>query len=163
MAGTVAAMIEHVSPDLDDLVARFSEADDRPVVMLNLNRYRERAAYPPEHADAALGLSGRDAYLQYGAVAAQAIAHTGGAILWATDAHEVVIGCEHDRYDEVVAVWYPSRQAFLALSTYPGYVEALVHRDAALEQATLIATDGEPEPVLRNPFASGAGRRGRRR
>ncbi len=116
--------VEHVTPTDDRLAVVLQRAggDDRPVVMLNLNRYRDRAAA------------------------------VGGKILWATDAHEVVIGCDHDRYDEVVAVWYPSRTAFLALADVPGYMEAHVHRDAAVEQATLLACTADAEPVLSNPF-----------
>jgi uncharacterized protein (DUF1330 family) len=145
-------MTEHVTPDPTHILQAFEGAPDTPVVMLNLNRYREVAAYEPDHAFAARGLSGRAAYLHYGVVAQAAIAHVGGRILWAADAHEVVIGCDHDRYDEVVAVWYPSRAAFLALPSYPGYDAAHVHRDAAVEQATLLSVTGEAEPVLRNPF-----------
>ena len=78
----------------------------------------------------------------------------GGEILWATDAAETVIGCDHDEYDEVVAVWYPNRAAFLALAGYPGYMEAHVHRDAAIEQAAIIATRGNPEPRLTQPFSA---------
>ncbi|MCU0267584.1 MAG: DUF1330 domain-containing protein [Acidimicrobiales bacterium] len=147
--------VEHVTPTDDRLAVVLQRAggDDRPVVMLNLNRYRDRAAYPEgtlsgDEAD----VSGREAYLRYGIVAAGAIAAVGGKILWATDAHEVVIGCDHDRYDEVVAVWYPSRTAFLALADVPGYMEAHVHRDAAVEQATLLACTADAEPVLSNPF-----------
>jgi len=141
-----------VNPSDDRLaaLAAVPADDDGPVVMLNLNRYRERADYPPGTADA--DVSGREAYLRYGIVAQAAIAATGGRILWATDAAEVVIGCDHDRYDEVVAVWYPSRAAFLGLASHPGYLDALRHREAALEQAAVLAMRGEPTPVLVNPF-----------
>jgi uncharacterized protein (DUF1330 family) len=143
---------DHVNPADETLAALAASGDDTPVVMLNLNRYRERAQYPDGTPDA--DVSGREAYLRYGAVAMEAIAATGGRILWSTDAMDVVIGCDHDRYDEVVAVWYPSRAAFLGLAAYPGYVEAMVHRDAALEQASLIATRGTPDALLSTPFAS---------
>lgn len=145
--------IAHVSPEDARLaaVARQAATDDSPVVMLNLNRYRDRAEYPPgtEVAD----VSGREAYLRYGVVALQAIESVGGRILWATDASEVVIGCDHDRYDEVVAVWYPSRAAFLSLAEYPGYLEAHVHRDAGVEQATLLACRANADPVLATPYS----------
>ncbi|MBX3284844.1 MAG: DUF1330 domain-containing protein [Actinobacteria bacterium] len=145
-------MTEHVTPDPARIMDAFEGAPETPVVMLNLNRYRDRAEYEPGHPFAERGLSGREAYLHYGVVAQSAIAHVGGRILWAAASRDVVIGCDHDRYDEIVAVWYPSRSAFLALPTYPGYDEAHIHREAAVEQATLLAVDGEPEPVLRNPF-----------
>ena len=147
-------MPDHVTPTDERLVATaaIGGEDPSPVVMLNLNRYRDRAEYAPGTPDA--DVSGREAYLRYGVVAYAAIKSVGGEILWATDAAETVIGCDHDTYDEVVVVWYPSRAAFLALAEYPGYLEAHVHRDAAIEQATLIATKGDPEPRLTQPFAS---------
>jgi hypothetical protein len=149
-------MTDHVNPDVASLARDFStRADEGPIVMLNLNRYRDRAHYEPAPPDGVDGdVSGRDAYLRYGIVAQQAVESVGGAILWATDAHDVVIGCDHDRYDEVVAVWYPSRAAFLRLAEFPGYVDALAHRTAAIEQATLLACRGDLEPALRNPFSS---------
>lgn len=149
-------MNDHVTPTDERLAftaARGAE-DDTPVVMLNLNRYREWAEYPADAPEAGTPVSGREAYLRYGVVAFAAIQAVGGAILWATDAGETVIGCDHDDYDEVVAVWYPSRTAFLGLADHPGYLEAHVHRDAAISQATLIATRGEAEPRLTNPFAA---------
>jgi len=150
-------MTDHVTPTDERLaaVAAAGAADDSPVVMLNLNRYRDRAEYPAGTPDAEV--SGREAYLRYGAVAYPAILSVGGEILWATDAAETVIGCDHDVYDEVVAVWYPSRNAFLGLAEYPGYMEAHVHRDAAIAQAALIATRGEAEPRLAQPFSVPAG------
>lgn len=147
-------MHDHVTPTDErlTLTAARGATDATPVVMLNLNRYRDRAQYPEGAPDA--DVSGREAYLRYGVVAFAAIQSVGGAILWATDAAETVIGCDHDEYDEVVAVWYPSRNAFLALAEFPGYMEAHVHRDAAIEQATLIATRGDVEPRLTQPFAA---------
>lgn len=146
-------MPEHVTPTDDRLAVTAGAAaeDSAPVVMLNLNRYRDRAVYPAGTPDA--DVSGREAYLRYGVVAFAAVKHVGGEILWSTDAAETVIGCDHDDYDEVIAVWYPSRTAFLDLPGYPGYMESHVHRDAGLEQATLIATRGETEPRLSPPFA----------
>lgn len=145
-------MVDHVSPEDDRLAVVAASSDDGPVVMLNLNRYREFAEYPEDHPNAGAGRTGREAYLSYGAVAYGAIKAVGGEILWATDASEVVIGCDHDAYDEVVAVWYPSRTAFLSIAQVPGYPESHVHRDAAVAQATLIATRGERDQVLRSPF-----------
>lgn len=148
-------MTDHVSPEDDRLavVAANAAADPSPVVMLNLNRYHERAQYPAGTTDVDTDVSGRAAYLRYGAVAYPAILSVGGDILWATDASEVVIGCDHDCYDEVVAVWYPSREAFLRLAEYPGYLEAHVHREAAIEQSALIATKGDTSKRLVSPFA----------
>jgi len=141
----------HCEPGATQLGAIAAYRPDGPFVALNLNRYRERASYLPGTPDA--DVSGREAYLRYGAVAWAAIGHVGGKILWATEARQLAIGCDHDVFDEVVAVWYPSRKAFLALEDYPGYRQAFeLHRRAAMDQATLLVCDGSPQPVLRAPF-----------
>jgi len=145
-------MADHVQPDLATIQAVLDVTDPSPVVMLNLNKYRDRAAYPDGWTGADPDVSGREAYLRYGIVAFQAIGATGGAILWSTDAREVVIGCDHEDYDEVVAVWYPSRAAFLSLETFPGYMEALEHRSAAVERAAIIACTASPTQELTTPF-----------
>jgi hypothetical protein len=145
------AIVEHIGPGGDALAELRKVSPDAPFIALNLNRYRKRAAYPAGTPDAAV--SGRHAYGRYGIVALAAIAAVGGRIVWAADAREVVIGCEHDRYDEVVAVWYPSRSAFLALEDYPGYREAFeLHRAAAIEQASLLFFEAGAEPALNSPF-----------
>lgn len=145
-------MSDHVQPDLATIHTVVDADDPRPVVMLNLNKYRGRAAYPDGWTGADPDVSGREAYLRYGIVAFQAITAAGASILWSTDAREVVIGCDHEDYDEVVAVWYPSRAAFLSLETFPGYLEALEHRGAAIERAAIIACDASPTPELTTPF-----------
>jgi uncharacterized protein (DUF1330 family) len=99
-------------------------AADGPVVMLNLNRYRDR-----------------DAYMRYGVVAAAVLERVGGRILWHTDARMTVIGDDADRYDEVIAVWYPSLAAFSALATDPEILEARQHRLDGLERAALICCE----------------------
>ena len=58
----------------------------------------------------------------------------------------------HDTFDEVLAIWYPSRQAFLDLTSDPAYQEALAHREAALETSALIPCVGEADAALRSPF-----------
>jgi uncharacterized protein (DUF1330 family) len=97
---------------------------DGPVVMLNLNRYRDR-----------------DAYMRYGLVAAAVLERVGGRILWHADARLTVIGDDADRYDEVIAVWYPSLAAFSALATDPEILEARAHRLDGLERAALICCE----------------------
>lgn len=143
--------ILHIEPSGDALAGIRGRSGQGPFVALNLNRYRERAAYAAGTPDA--GVSGRQAYMRYGIVALQAILSVGGRILWAANAGEVAIGCEHDRYDEVVAVWYPSREAFLRLEEFPGYREAFeVHRRASVEHATLLFFAAGTEPKLTAPY-----------
>lgn len=141
----------HVHPDITLDCIAMGKSLPAWDVALNLNRYRDCAACAPGTADG--DVSGREAYLRYGIVALQAILRVGGRILWATEGRNVVIGTDDDRYDEVVAVWYPSRAAFLALETYPGYREAFeTHRRAAIERATLLVCDADSEARLSSPY-----------
>ncbi|MEA2331131.1 MAG: hypothetical protein QOH58_1269 [Thermoleophilaceae bacterium] len=119
-----------VEPDAEqfaELAALAGGDADGPVVMLNLNRYRDR-----------------DAYARYGAVAIEVLARVGGRILWQAEAKLTVIGDESDRYDEVIAVWYPDLAAFTALATDPEILAARADRLAGLERAALICCEPYP-------------------
>jgi uncharacterized protein (DUF1330 family) len=109
-----------VEPDADQIAA-LAEAGEGPVVMLNLNRYRDR-----------------EAYAQYGVVALEVLQRVGGRILWQAEANLTVIGDDSDRYDEVIAVWYPSVDAFMELASDPKILDARKIRAGALERAALI-------------------------
>jgi uncharacterized protein (DUF1330 family) len=109
------------------------------VIMLNLNHYRERAVYevdPPGGEDR--DVSGREAYARYSAVAFRTLQRVGGGLVWHAQAPGLVIGDEANRCDEVLAVRYPSVQAFLELALDPEIMVALAHRSAGLERATII-------------------------
>ena len=143
----------HAEPTPNQLAAIAAYHPDGPFVALNLNRYRERAAYPAGTPDG--DVSGREAYMRYGTVAFAAIKSVGGSILWSTQGRQLAIGCEHDVFHEVVAVWYPSRAAFLSMEAYPGYRHAFdLHRRAAIEHAVLVLCDAGAEPGLTSPFGS---------
>lgn len=143
---------------LEALAAIAGTAADAPLVMLNLNRYRVRAEYRSEPHDGGLAaprdgmpaeLSGRDAYARYGAVALQVIQRVGGEVVWSTGATTTVVGEEQERYEEVIAVRYPSAQAFLELAFDPAINEAAVHREAGLERALVILCEDSGEGPLR--------------
>jgi uncharacterized protein (DUF1330 family) len=113
-----------VNPTREQLEALTASAGgdaDGPLVMLNLNRYRDREEYE-----------------RYGEVALRVLERVGGEILWHTRATMTVIGEPAECWDEVIAVRYPSAQAFLDLALAPEIGEAKAHRDAGLEHATLI-------------------------
>ena len=123
--------IEPDQKQIEELMALAAGPDDGPLVMLNLNQYRDREAY------------GR-----YGEVALRVLQEVGGRILWYTQAGATVVGDADEQYDEVIAVWYPSAQAFLDLALHPETQGARAHRIEGLERATLIRCDAAAEPVL---------------
>lgn len=128
-----------VEPSPDRLQAFLGAEDDgAPVVMINLLRYRERAAYPEGFA--AEPCTGREAYQRYGSVAAQRISSVGGGLLWLGRVCFSVIAPQGEEWDDAILVQYPSRNAFLEMVAQPEYQAAAVHRTAALADSRLIAT-----------------------
>jgi len=113
-------------------------SDDGPIVMLNLLRYRERAAYPAGFD--AEPCSGREAYGRYAAVALGKVAEVHGRILWSGAARACVIAPAGEAWDDVVLVEYPSRRAFLTMVGQPDYLAAAPHRTAALADSRLVET-----------------------
>jgi len=107
-------------------------ADDAPVTMLNLMRFRERSLDGNG--------SGWDAYLRYRALAIRTIKAVGGTIVWTGQAEAVALGIPDDnRWDYVALVRYPSRAAFVAMMTSPEYAHANVERENGCAAHTILA------------------------
>jgi uncharacterized protein (DUF1330 family) len=120
-------------------LARLLELDDgKPIVMVNLLRYREHAAYEP--GTDAEPCSGREAYERYGMYVLPLLAAVGGRVHWRGDAKALVIGPADEDWDEVLLVEYPSRSAFVSMVTGEQYRAIMHHRTAALSDSRLIAT-----------------------
>ena len=103
-----------------------------PVVMLNLLRFKERAG--GEAAE-----SGAAAYGRYGAAMTKMVEEGGGRLVWAGRPTEIVIGEEGMQWDMVALVEYPSRKAFIEMTSTPKYNDIHVDREAGLESQWLIA------------------------
>lgn len=110
-----------------------------PIIGVNLMRYRDRAAYEPgAQVDGGTDISGREAYGRYWAVASSEVAKVGGAPV--AEGHTLfpLIVPDGERWDDVVLVKYPSRDAFVDMQKSSTYQAALFHRDAAIEDTRLI-------------------------
>ena len=128
-----------VNPTPEQLEAFLAGAqDDTPVVMINLLRFRQQAAYEP--GAGAQPCSGREAYERYSTVALPMIQELGGRVLWYGRGACALIAVPGEQWDEAVLVEYPSRKAFLAMVSQPEYQAAAIHRTAALSDSRLIAT-----------------------
>jgi uncharacterized protein (DUF1330 family) len=127
-----------IEPSEAQLTRLLELQDGKPIVMINLLRYRERAAYEPSaHAESC---SGREAYERYGMHVLPLLAGVGARIRWRGDAKAVVIGPDDEHWDEALLVEYPSRSAFVAMVTSDDYRAIMHHRTAALSDSRLIAT-----------------------
>ena len=130
----------HVDPERAAFDAFKALPRDAPIEMLNLLRFRAQAAYPAEHALAAEGLSGAEAYARYGRESAPVFARVGGRIVWSGTPELVLIGPADERWDAAFVARYPGGGAFLEMVTDPVYREAVVHRQAAVATSRLIRT-----------------------
>lgn len=111
---------------------------DEPIQMLNLIRLNARANYPEGHPNHGKGMSGRDAYREYGRASAEVFRSLGGRQLWAGRPDCVVTGPADEKWDLAFIAEYPNAAAFLAMVTDPGYREHVKHRQAAVEDSRLI-------------------------
>lgn len=120
------------SPNAKALAAMAAGNPDEPVVMLNLLRYREIA----EAGHGVDGLSGRDAYAEYGRRFAKLHPRFGGEPMWMGRGLRTLIGA--DTWDVVILVRYPKRKQFVAMIGDPDYQAIAPIRAAALADSRLI-------------------------
>ena len=104
----------------------------QPVVMLNLLKYREIA----ESGFGVDGLSGEEAYKEYGRQFATLSPRFGGEPIWLGEALNTIIGDE--QWDVVILVRYPARKNFTDMIEDPDYQAISPIRSAALEDSRLI-------------------------
>ena len=130
-----------IQPTADQLAAVQALPSDRPVVMLNLLRFRSEADYSgaPDLAPDE-PISGQDAYGLYGAAALPHLVEAGAEIVYHGSASDTVIGPQGEHWDQVVLVRYPNPAAFIAMVTAPEYQKLSGHRTAALADSRLVPT-----------------------
>jgi len=117
----------HPSPEQAETF--FSAADDGPMCMVNLLKFKDEATYAdgsePE-------LSGREAYLRYGAAIQSCLAAVGGKARFSGMVTDLMLGEVEELWDMVAIVEYPSRSAMLEMVQSPEYQAITRHRDAGL-------------------------------
>ena len=123
-----------IGPTKEQIQALLDSDLEAPVVMLNLLKFAKRAG-----GDGGDAQSGRDSYRCYGDRVRSMLEQTGARILWQGRADSVVIGGDADDWDAVILVEYPSRKAFIEMTSSPKYEEVSKDRTAGLADSRLIA------------------------
>lgn len=126
-------MSGHIDPTKESFAA--FRANDRPgpIHMLNLVRFRDRAAYPDGRA-----ATGAEAYAAYGRESHPVFSRLGGRIVWRGNFELMLIGPGEERWDECFIAEYPSVAAFVEMIRDPLYREAVKHRQAAVLESRLV-------------------------
>lgn len=128
-----------LEPSADQLRALLRLEASGPLQFLNCLAYHDLARYPADHALAASGKSGADAYALYGVVAARHVTARGGRFVVLNQVLTQLIGSPSP-WHQIVLVEYPAVEAFLDMVGDPDYRQALVHRDAGLARTELHVT-----------------------
>lgn len=119
-------------------LATTEPADDGPVHMLNLMKYRAVAHY--RDGSGPEGVSGREADDRY--VPRAVLAEIGAAICFAGD----VVASSED-WDRVGVVRYPTRKSFIDMQSRRDFQDQHVHKDAGMDHTIVMGTrprDGLP-------------------
>ena len=125
-------MTDYIDPDRDAF-RHFAELDIAgPVQMLNLVRFREKAAYADGHE-----ATGAEAYRAYSQASMPFFEKVGGRIIWSGIPRFAVIGPADETWDAGFIAEYPSKAAFLELVNDPAYQDAVHHRKAAVATSRL--------------------------
>ena len=112
-----------------------NEADpDTPIVMLNLIRFRETAldGYDCD------GMTGEEAYAEYGRRLRALAADFPGSPFWVGDAGRVYIGPDDESWDMVLCVGYESVTVFRDMLASDAYQQAATARTAAVADSRLV-------------------------
>ena len=105
-------------------------AEDKAVLMLNLNRYVPKAAYP-----------NGELHMNYMRALNQLLEQLAGRVLWQMPSFGQPLGGE--KLHEIIAIWYPSHKAFLNLREMPGSAENFKLRGMCVEYAVLHRCPGD--------------------
>jgi uncharacterized protein (DUF1330 family) len=126
-------MSDNVNPTKEQFAAFRALPDEGPIHMLNLVRFRDRAAYEDGRQ-----ATGAEAYKAYARESGPVFERVGGRQFWVGRFDAVVIGPADERWDMVFIAEYPSAAAFVEMLRDPVYREAVKHRTAAVADSRLI-------------------------
>ena len=104
-----------------------------PLVMLNILKFKSKSGNGEE--------SGETAYNRYSKNVAPLVEKVGGKAIWAGNVKQTVIGDYNVQPDRILIVYYPSKEAFIEMSTSEAYLKIGDDRKIALEYGGLIATE----------------------
>lgn len=124
-----------VYPRGEQLTEAIQKGSTGPIVMVNLLKFKDKAAYKDGRADDA---TGREAYDRYSAEMLPFVKAHGGRVIFAGPVKSLVIGSVDETWDVIALVEYPSSEAFAKIAMSPDVAKFGVHREAGLAGQLLI-------------------------
>ncbi|MBZ6378630.1 hypothetical protein B5C34_11915 [Pacificimonas flava] len=134
-----------IDPTADQVRALRDGPAKGPIVMVNMLKFRDRAAYP-EDFDGDADIPGSEAYARYQHAFTVTVGDTSKAeVLYDGPVQQVFIGepgTSATDWDKMLIVRYPSKEHFLGMMANEEYRANLVHRYAGLERTVLLQCKG---------------------
>lgn len=129
-----------VMPNEEQLKGFNDQEEDKPIFMVNLLKFKEKAQYPDKRET---DLSGEEAYAIYGEEVVGHLAKVSGKPIFGGNVDRLMLGEVEDLWDKVAIAMYPSRKAMLEMISDPDYIQSAQHRVAGLEGQLNIETSVE--------------------
>jgi len=126
-----------VMPNEDQIQGFSEQEDDKPIYMVNLLKFKEKASYPDKRET---NLTGEEAYAIYAEEVAEHLAKVGGMPIFGGEVERLMLGEVEDLWDKVAIAMYPSRKAMFQMINDPDYIISAQHRVAGLEGQLNIET-----------------------
>ena len=115
-----------IRPNKEQFIELMNAPDEGPVVMLNLLKFKSGG--------------GSKEYGKYGRSAVDMVEARGGKVLWMGRVDQTLIGdVDEQDWDAIALVQYPSRKAFVEMTSTKEYEAAHEHRESGLERTVLLA------------------------
>lgn len=118
-----------VVPNKEQIEGFMQPDDGAPVYMVNLLKFKEKAAYEDGRET---DLTGEEAYGLYSEVVQKLVASLGGRITFAGSVRRLTLGEVGELWDKVAIAMYPSRTAMFEMMQMDDMQEIAAHRAAGL-------------------------------
>ena len=104
-----------------------------PVVMVNILKFKDKSGNGEE--------TGKQAYNRYAKNVTPLMANVGAKLIWGGYVKHTLIGDLSTQPDRFLIVYYPSKEAFIEMTTSEAYKKISHDREIALEYGGLLATE----------------------
>jgi uncharacterized protein (DUF1330 family) len=128
-----------IHPTDQQMQALIAPGHDKPIYMVNLLKFKEKAEYPDGRET---DLTGAQAFALYGEAVARILMGLGGGPMFSAGVESLWLGEVEELWDAIVIAMYPNRRAMYDMLASPEYQEVAIHRIAGLAgQLNIETTD----------------------
>ena len=128
-----------VHPTDQQMQALIAPGHDKPIYMVNLLKFKDKAEYPDGRET---DLTGAQAFALYGEAVARILMGLGGGPMFSAGVESLWLGEVEELWDAIVIAMYPDRRAMYNMLESPEYQEVAIHRIAGLAgQLNIETTD----------------------